>query len=150
VAALALREAARELAVAVLLAFPSTVVEALETGASSPEVAEPAEPAVMRRAVEFIEAHAHRDIGVAEIAEAARLGVRGLQVAFRRHRDQTPLEYLRQVRMANAHRALQEADPAEGATVAEIAASWGFSHPGRFAVDYRQTYGRHPSETLRA
>ena len=50
---------------------------------------------------------------------------------------------------SDAHRALQEADPSQGATVAEIAARWGFSHPGRFAVDYRHVYGRHPSETLR-
>jgi transcriptional regulator GlxA family with amidase domain len=151
-AGLALREAARELAVAVLVAFPTNVVESLEHGtpAAGVETADQAEPAVIRRAVEFIEAHAQRDIGVAEIAEAARLGVRGLQVAFRRHRDQTPLEYLRQVRMQNAHRDLQSADAAEGATVAEVAARWGFSHPGRFAVEYRRQFGRHPSETLRA
>ncbi|NMO94091.1 AraC family transcriptional regulator [Actinomycetospora sp. TBRC 11914] len=148
----ALREAARELAVAVLVAFPTNVVEGLEHGtpAVGVEKVDPAEPAVIRRAVEFIETNAQRDIGVAEIAEAARLGVRGLQVAFRRHRDQTPLEYLRQVRMQSAHRELQTADPAEGATVAEVAARWGFSHPGRFAVEYRRHFGRHPSETLRA
>lgn len=145
---LVLAEAARSLAVATLLTFPNDAVEALERG--TPASAQRTEPAVIRRAVEFVDANAQRDIGVADIAEAARLGVRGLQVAFRRHRDQTPLEYLRQVRMENAHRDLRNAEPAEGATVAEVASRWGFTHPGRFAVEYRRLFGRHPSETLRA
>ena len=34
-------------------------------------------------------------------------------------------------------------------TVAELAARWGFAHPGRFAVAYRAKFGHSPSETLR-
>jgi AraC-like DNA-binding protein len=141
---LLLGEAARSLALATLVTFPNDVFGTLEAGGTAGTAAE---PAVIRRAVAFVDANAHRDIGVAEIAEAARLGVRGLQVAFRRHRDQTPLEYLRQVRMEQARRELEGAEP--GTTVAEVAARWGFSHPGRFAAEYRRLFGRHPSEALR-
>ena len=35
-----------------------------------------------------------------------------------------------------------------GVTVTEIAAHWGFFHPGHFASYYRRTYGRPPSWTL--
>ena len=33
-------------------------------------------------------------------------------------------------------------------TVTEIAQRWGFLHTGRFAVLYRQIYGRSPHTTL--
>lgn len=103
----------------------------------------------MRRATEFIDTHAGEPIGLSEIAAAAGLGPRGLQHAFARHRDTTPLGYLRQVRLERAHRELQGADPTRGDTVAAIAARWGFPHPSRFSADYRRRYGRYPSTTLR-
>ncbi|WP_372460725.1 helix-turn-helix domain-containing protein [Actinomycetospora endophytica] len=51
--------------------------------------------------------------------------------------------------MEGAHRDLEAADPTRGDTVGAIAARWGFAHPGRFAIDYRRSYGRSPGETLR-
>ena len=134
-------------AVATLLAIPNNAVAA---AAEIPTRERPgAEPAVVRRAVEFMDANAHRELDVAQVADAAHIGIRGLQAAFRRHRDQTPLEYLRRVRLEQAHRDLQAADPAQGHTVAGIAARWGFTHPGRFSVDYRRAYGLSPRQTLK-
>jgi AraC-like DNA-binding protein len=34
--------------------------------------------------------------------------------------------------------------------VAAVAYRWGFGNLGRFAADYRQEFGRSPSEVLRA
>ncbi|MEV6995503.1 helix-turn-helix transcriptional regulator [Streptomyces sp. NPDC093228] len=76
-------------------------------------------------------------ITVAQIAAAAHVTPRALQYAFRRHLDTTPLAHLRGVRLAEAHRDLVAADPAEASTVTGIAARWGFYHPGRFASLYR-------------
>jgi transcriptional regulator GlxA family with amidase domain len=135
------------LTAALLTSFPNTAIDAL-AGRPAPGTGV-AGPAVIRRAVEYIDEHAAEDIGLAEVAAAARIGARGLQAAFRRHRDQTPLGYLREVRMERAHRDLQAADPTRGDQVAAIAARWGFTHPGRFSVDYRQRYGRSPRQTLR-
>jgi AraC-like DNA-binding protein len=144
---LAVAEAARTLAVATLLTIPNDGVD----GASEVVHDRPhAEPAVVRRAVEFMDANAQRDVDIAQVADAARISVRGLQAAFRRHRDQTPLEYLRHVRLDQAHRDLQAADPVGGQTVAAIAARWGFTHPGRFSVEYRRAYGQSPRHTLRS
>ncbi len=56
--------------------------------------------------------------------------------------------YLRQVRLHHAHQELLASDPTTGATVTEIAARWGFFHPGRFAHYYRHTYGQPPTRTL--
>ena len=139
--------ALRQLASALLATFPNTVRDALDDPVG-PATGR-AEPATVRRAVEYVDAHAHEDIGLTEIAEAARIGPRSLQLAFRRHRDSTPMEYLRRVRLERAHRDLQSGDPTHGDRVEAIAARWGFAHPGRFSVLYREHYGRSPSATLR-
>ncbi|MEJ2890163.1 helix-turn-helix domain-containing protein [Actinomycetospora aeridis] len=111
----------------------------------------PPEPATLRRAIAHLEEHAAEDVDVADVAAAAGLGVRGLQMAFRRWRDTTPLAYLRDVRLARAHQELRAADARTGGeTVADIAARWHFTHPGRFSVTYRERYGCSPSETLRS
>jgi transcriptional regulator GlxA family with amidase domain len=104
----------------------------------------------LRRALAFVEEHAGEPITLNEIAMAARLSPRGLQAAFRRHLDTTPLAYLRSVRMERAHRDLQSAGPCDGVSVASLAARWGFTHLGRFAVEYRRRFGIYPSHTLRS
>lgn len=107
-----------------------------------------ATPLTLRRAIAFIDAHAHQDLTLADIAAAVHVAPRTLQHAFRRYRDTTPLAYLRTVRLARAHQDLLTAAPAH-ATVARIAARWGFAQPGRFAAYYRAMYGRSPQQTLR-
>lgn len=107
-------------------------------------------PSTVRRAMAFMEEHAHDDVGITEIAEAARLTPRGLQLAFRRHLDTTPMAELRQARLRGAHDDLTAADPTLGHTVAGIASSWGFAHAGRFSAQYLEAYGRSPRETLEA
>ncbi|GGW14238.1 hypothetical protein GCM10018980_12960 [Streptomyces capoamus] len=135
--------AAQHLAASVLAAFPNTALD-------EPAAADHADarPAVLRRALAYIDDHADRPVTVADIAAAAHVTVRALQYAFRRHLDTTPLAQLRRVRLAHAHHDLVAADPGAGATVTEIAARWGFHHPGRFATLYRDTYRRAPYETL--
>ena len=104
----------------------------------------------LRRALIFIDEHARDPITLNEIAVAAGLSPRGLQAAFRRHLDTQPLAYVRSVRMERAHRDLQSAEPGDGVSVAALAAKWGFTHLGRFAVEYRRRFGVHPSQTLRS
>lgn len=106
-------------------------------------------PAPLRRAVEFIRSRLVEGATVEEIADSARMSVRGVQAAFQRDLHRTPLGYLRQLRLVEAHDDLVHADPADGTTVEEIAALWGFSSSGRFAASYRAEYGVLPSATLR-
>ncbi|MGD6741192.1 helix-turn-helix domain-containing protein [Streptomyces sp. BH106] len=135
--------AARLLASTALTVFPNTALPPRPSRQPSAPT-----PATVRRAMSFIEANAHRDIGLAAIAAAAHVTPRALQYAFRRHRDTTPLAHLRAVRLANAHRDLLAADP-NTTTVTAVAARWGFLHPGRFTSQYRATYGHGPTTTLR-
>ncbi|XVU28884.1 helix-turn-helix transcriptional regulator [Actinoplanes sp. CA-054009] len=132
------------LAAAALTAFPNTALH-------DPTIEDrhDAHPASLRRAVCFIDDHAGRDIGPADIAAAAHVTIRALQLAFRRHLGTTPTAYVRRVRLQHAHDALRAADPADGTRVGDIAARWGFLNHSRFAADYRAAYGVAPSQTLR-
>jgi transcriptional regulator GlxA family with amidase domain len=105
-------------------------------------------PRTLRRAIAYVDDHAHEDISVADIAAAANVTIRALQHAFRRHRDTTPMGYVRLVRLRQAHQELLATDPTSGVTVTEVAARWGFFHPGRFARYYREIHGNSPYQTL--
>ncbi|GAA4921880.1 AraC-like DNA-binding protein [Actinomycetospora succinea] len=104
----------------------------------------------VRRAVSFIDANARSVIGIEEIAAAAHIGVRGLQQSFRKQRQQTPLGYLRQVRLEGARRDLSAGHRGNRVTVSDIASRWHFANTGRFAGEYRRVFGCSPSQTLHA
>lgn len=140
---LVLGHAARMLAAVTLSTFPNTAI----TEAQPPDRTD-THPVLLRRAVEFMEANAAADISIADVAEAVHITPRAVQYMFRRHLDTTPIQYLRRIRLDNAHRDLLNGDR-RYTTVTGIAAKWGFVHTGRFAVQYRQAYGRSPHVTLR-
>jgi AraC-like DNA-binding protein len=135
--------AGRLLVATALSVFPNTAVTPPATGDRRD-----AHTATVRRAVTFIHEHAREDITIADIAAAANVTARAVQLAFRRHLDITPTEYLRRVRLEYAHRELQVADPA-GETITAVAYRWGFGSPSRFAARHRAAYGILPSQTLR-
>jgi len=107
-----------------------------------------AAPKQVRRAEAFINAHPRETIRLAQIADAAGCSIRALQLAFRTFRDTTPMTLLKQTRLARAHSELSQSDP-EATTVTEVAIKYGFYNVGRFAQDYKRTFGQPPSETLR-
>ncbi|MBF6244355.1 helix-turn-helix transcriptional regulator [Nocardia elegans] len=135
--------ASQYLAATVLHAFPNTA--GLE---ATPVDRRDAHPVTVRRAIAYMEAHIHEDIAVTDIAAAAYVTVRALQIAFRRHLDTTPTAYLKRMRLRGAHEDLVAGSADVGDSVAGIAATWGFGHPGRFAALYRRHYGRSPAATL--
>lgn len=133
----------QHLCAAVLSAFPNTalVEPTIEDRHDS-------HPRTLRRAIAYIESHAEEEITVADIAAAAHVTIRALQHAFRRHRDTTPMGYVRLVRLRQAHLELLATDPTSSVTVTQVAARWGFFHPGRFARYYRDIHGCSPYQTL--
>jgi anti-anti-sigma factor len=102
----------------------------------------------LRRAIAFIQERARDDISVTDIAAAAFVTIRAVQLAFRRYLDTTPMAYLRQVRLERAHRELVLGDPRH-LTVAQVASDWGFPSASRFTAYYRAAYGVPPGQTLR-
>lgn len=138
---LLLSTATQHLAAAVLAAFPTTALA--ERAGTDLD----AHPQALRRAVAFIEAHPDRDITATELAQAAGVSARAVQLAFRRHLDTTPMAYLRRVRLDHARAELRAAAPGE-TTVTRVAARWGYTRPSAFTAHYRAAYEELPSQTL--
>jgi AraC-like DNA-binding protein len=101
----------------------------------------------VKRAIDYMEAHLILAIGLADITVAAGVPGRTLLEHFRRYHGVSPMAYLRRARFAKVREALRHAEPEENVT--SIAMSLGFSHMGRFSVEYRKRFGESPSETLR-
>ena len=137
--------AARLLAAITLTTFPNNAIP-------GPRAKDQRElhlnPGTVQSAVTYIDEHAQQDIAVADIAAAASVTVRAVQLAFRRYLDTTPMAYLRQVRLDRAHRELQQ--PRPDTTVTAVAYRWGFPSSSRFATYYQRAYGTTPGLTLRA
>jgi AraC-like DNA-binding protein len=136
--------ATRMLATALLTTFPNTW-----TAEPHHQDRTDATPTALSRAIAFIETNADLDLSIVDIARAAYVTVRAVQLAFRRQLDTTPMAYLRRVRLERAHEQLRDALPGDGTTITQVAARWGFADPSRFTASYRRAYGQPPSHTLR-
>jgi AraC-like DNA-binding protein len=102
----------------------------------------------LARFVEFLKAHPHRPLYLAEICAAIGVGERTLRVSCERHLGMGPIRYLTLRRMHLVRRALRHSDPST-ATVTQIVTNHGFWELGRFSVAYRTLFGEPPSKTLR-
>jgi AraC-like DNA-binding protein len=133
---------ASTLASALLIGMPHNFSRAFE--AAEPSVA----PASVRRAERFIEDNATNAIGLADVASAAGVSARALEMAFRRFRDTTPMAHLRALRLELARGELARGGQDRG-SVASVAIAHGFGSLSRFAAGYRARFHEAPSETLR-
>ncbi|PTL77307.1 AraC family transcriptional regulator [Vitiosangium sp. GDMCC 1.1324] len=107
-----------------------------------------AAPASVRRAEEFIQAHAGEPISLADIVAAAGVPERSLRAAFIAARGMPPGAFLRRRRFEIARQTLLAGAP--GTTVAGVVASLGFVSGGRFSVEYKKLFAESPSDTLAA
>jgi AraC-like DNA-binding protein len=107
----------------------------------------PIAPRDMKRAIDYIEAKLGLPITIADVAEASGIAGRTLFKHFMDYHGISPMRYLRNARFAKAREALRRGRPDDSVT--EIAMRCGFSHMGRFSVEYRRRFGEAPSETLR-
>ncbi len=103
-----------------------------------------------RQIVDRFEQIARASLGKARnipgICATLAIGQRTLARAVRAVRGTTPARHLHALALAEARAALQ--DPATR-SVREVALRCGFRELGRFAADYRATFGEYPSVTLR-
>jgi AraC-like DNA-binding protein len=98
-------------------------------------------------AVDYIHAEVKTPLTLVDITEASGMSARGLQQAFQRTYGQSPMSYLRGVRLDRVHAELI-AGSAGTTRVSDTARAWGFAHLGRFATYYRARFGEHPRTTL--
>lgn len=104
-------------------------------------------PRSVRLAEEYMRTHAGSNISVSDLALVAGTSVRSLYDSFRRFRQTTPMDYLKNCRLEGARKDLL--DHKNEDTIADIAMKWGFNSFGRFSALYRKSYGELPSETKR-
>jgi AraC-like DNA-binding protein len=105
-------------------------------------------PSSIRRAREFLQAHADEPLDFTQLTAIAGVGIRALQLGFRRHFGSSISEMLRDIRLAHLHVRLAAASPDDSVT--DIAFELGFTHLSRMASAYRAKFGETPSATLRA
>lgn len=104
-------------------------------------------PRHVKLAVDFMHANMHLPLTVGDIAEAAGVSARSLQAGFQQYCGTTPILHLRRLRLEAVH--VELSLPQNVLPIKEVALKWGFSHLGRFAQQYRETYGVHPSVTVK-
>lgn len=104
-------------------------------------------PAHVARLREFLLRNAREDIRAADLVLPDGPGPQRLAADFRRHLGHTPLQFLRLHRLQQVRSAIVRS----GSThyISQIAMDWGFTHMGRFAQAYRETFGESPSATAR-
>ncbi|MDF3831733.1 helix-turn-helix transcriptional regulator [Cupriavidus basilensis] len=141
VTAMATAASIRDVAVGAFLeGLPHNYSDRLVVKATGPS------PRHVRSAIEFIHAYARDSILVEDIAKAAGVSVRALQVGFATFKSTTPMAYLKRVRLEGVRNELLHSDDA---SVAEVAMRWGFKQLGMFAKVYRDAFGELPSQTRR-
>ncbi|WP_411817222.1 AraC family transcriptional regulator [Hyphococcus sp. DH-69] len=107
-----------------------------------------AAPYYVRRVEEFITHRLGDPITMDELVSVSGVSARSLHAGFRRFRDTTPMNYLKNRRLLLAHRRLLNGADS-GATVTDVALACGFTHLSKFARDYHERFGERPSETLK-
>ena len=104
-------------------------------------------PCALRRARECLHANAAEPLDLAQLANAAGIGIRALQLGFQRHFGTSISDMLLDIRLSCLNAQLKRAQP--DARIIDIAFDLGFTHLGRMAGAYRAKFGETPSATLR-
>ncbi|MGR4925284.1 AraC family transcriptional regulator [Bradyrhizobium sp. CAR08] len=104
-------------------------------------------PRALHTARDCLAANACEPLDVAHLACESGIGIRALQLGFRRHFGVSISQMLLDMRLANLHTRLTQAEL--DTSITEIAFDLGFTHLGRMAGAYREKFGETPSATLR-
>jgi AraC-like DNA-binding protein/tetratricopeptide (TPR) repeat protein len=104
------------------------------------------QPRCVKLALNAMRAAPQRALKLPVLAAIAGASTRTLQRQFQKFVGKAPLAALRDIRFEYARRELLRGS--SHATVAETAHRCGFTHFGRFSVEYHRRYGEKPSQTL--
>ncbi|WP_167752883.1 AraC family transcriptional regulator [Pusillimonas caeni] len=104
-------------------------------------------PGFVKRAEAYIEHNAHLPLTAGDIADHVGVSMRSLFAGYRKYRNTSPMQQLKEIRL-NAVRAELSA-PQPDTTVTQTALRWGFGHLGQFSAAYQQRFHELPSATLK-
>jgi AraC-like DNA-binding protein len=102
---------------------------------------------IVRRARDYLRMHAAEPLSLTDLAASLGVGLRALQISFRREMGCSPREYLMTCRLELARSQLLGAE--RDTKVATVALECGFTDLALFSRKYREAFGELPSETLR-
>lgn len=102
-------------------------------------------PGWLRRAIQFLEVRSAEKFSIAEAAREVGVSPSRLAHGFRKHLGRTVGDYLRDLRIGHAERALAEGDQ----SIATVAAACGFADQAHLARTFRARRGMTPSEYRR-
>ncbi len=102
---------------------------------------------VARRAQEFIDDNFRQPIRMEELCRYTGVSVSTLWRSFSRYFQVAPGEYIKARRFNAVRHALMAGDPSRQ-QVGQIALANGFTHLGRFSVEYSKFFGESATETL--
>ena len=97
--------------------------------------------------VEYIEANADGELTPEILARVGCVSVRTLHAAFQDQLGESPMAYVRRIRLSRVRAELLRGDP-QRVRVTDVAMRWGFLHQSRFAQQYREQFHELPSVTL--
>lgn len=127
----------------------SIILAVGDTSATTDASVAQSRKAVVEKVREYVLAHREDPVTVADLCSALNVSRRTLQYSFQAVLNVNPVAYLRAIRLNGTRRALRSACGTPNASVADIAARWGFWHLSHFAADYKLMFGELPSQTLR-
>ena len=102
---------------------------------------------VVRAACDAMSLRLGQRVSVGSLCDLTGVSPRALAYYFRQTLGVAPMAWLRAKRFTEARRTLLR-EKHGGASVTTIATRCGFTHLGRFSVEYRARFGESPSETL--
>jgi AraC-like DNA-binding protein len=103
-------------------------------------------PRQFQRAHAFMRENLERAVTLDRIAQATSCSPRAIQRLFQQKVGCGPMQVLRNLRLAAAREALQNGN---AVNITQLALSFQFSNPGRFAGYYKQAYGVLPATDAR-
>ena len=101
----------------------------------------------VKKAEELMDAQAEEIFSVQEIANMVSTTPRNLQLSFKKHRNYTPMKFLRERKLLKSRLLLIDGN--SDTLVKKVAFETGFRNVSNFTIHYRNMFGELPSETLK-
>ncbi|MCK5666549.1 MAG: helix-turn-helix transcriptional regulator [Thiotrichaceae bacterium] len=105
------------------------------------------DPYHLSRAEDYISDNLQNPITRDQLAEVSSRSIRTLSRAFEKKYGIGPMAFIKQRRLDAAYLDLLGARP-DTCSVTQVAFSYGFSHVGKLAIEYRKAFGETPSTSL--
>ncbi len=124
------------------------VFEELRQGSDRPAPAAGSNDPRLESLLDFIGLHLNQPINLQLLEEHSNYSRRTLHYLFHQRFGCSPMQWIRQLRMAQALQRLSH--PSAVDSVKAVASECGYRSLSQFGLDFQRAHGRRPSEVLRA